>query len=466
MSTFRLFNQYIRIPFLILGLIEASVFYASIFLAAYIRFSGDISYFEIGLGNLQAHAMVFAIGMILTFIGMGMYQARMRYGIKGLMLRMIAAYFFGVLILALLFYVMPKLYLGRGVILLSLTLSFVLIFIIRYLVIKFDSEIFKRRIIILGAGDKALTLSQLRRKTDRVGFLLLGYVHIRGLIDKVDQDKIITLHMPLKDYCINNEVDEIVLAIDDNRNNFPIQELLDCKMSGIEITDLTSFFERESGKVKLELLHPSWLIMNEGFKKGAYTAIIKRLFDVSVSLVMLIITLPFMILTICAIKIEDGLTSPTIYRQIRIGEDGKPYYVLKFRSMRIDAEKGGKAKWADKHDARVTKVGTIIRNIRLDELPQLFNVLKGDMSFVGPRPERPEFVVKLSEIIPYYNERHRVKPGITGWAQIRYPYGASDKDAVEKLQYDLYYIKNYSLFMDFLILLQTAEVIIFSKGAR
>jgi sugar transferase (PEP-CTERM system associated) len=295
---------------------------------------------------------------------------------------------------------------------------------------------------------------------------LLGYIHLRGVDDKVDKNKIINLQMPLKEYCLINEIDEIVLAIDDRRKNFPIQELLDCKMSGVEITDLASFFERESGKVKLDLLKPSWLILNGGFKKNVYTAIIKRTFDVSVSLVLLFITWPFMLLTICAIKIEDGLTSPVMYKQIRIGEDGKPFYVLKFRSMLVDAENSGKAKWAEKNDTRITKVGLLIRRARLDELPQLFNVLKGEMSFVGPRPERPEFVIKLSEKIPYYSERHRVKPGITGWAQIHYPYGASDKDAIEKLQFDLYYIKNYSLFMDFLIMLQTAEVIFFGKGAR
>jgi len=311
-----------------------------------------------------------------------------------------------------------------------------------------------------------LTLSQMRRKTDRIGFLLLGYIHLRGVADKVDPNKITTLQMPLKEYCLNNEVDEIVLAIDDSRKSFPVQELLDCKMSGIEITDLASFFERESGKVKLDLLKPSWLILSGGFKKNVYTAIVKRIFDVSVSLIVLFLTWPFMLFSVCAIKIEDGLAAPVIYKQIRIGEDGKPYFVLKFRSMRIDAEKAGKAKWADKNDTRITKVGSIIRKTRFDELPQLFNVLRGEMSFVGPRPERPEFVIKLSEKIPYYSERHRVKPGITGWAQIRYPYGSSDKDAVEKLQYDLYYIKNYSLFMDFLIMLQTAEVIFFGKGAR
>jgi len=465
-STFRLFNYYFRLPFLILWLIEVSILFGSVFLAAYIRFGKNITDFDPGLGRLETHAIIFAVGMMFSFVGMGMYQARMRFGVKGLLLRMIAAYFFGMLILALLFYMAPKIYLGRGVIFYSFVSSFIIIFILRMLVIKSDSDVFKRRILVLGTGEKALTVTQLRRKTDRVGFLLLGYVHLRGVIDKVDKNKIISLHMPLKEYCLTNEVDEIILAIDDNRKSFPVQELLDCKMSGVSITELANFFERESGKVKLDLLKPSWLILNEGFNISAYSAVIKRIFDITISLVILLLAWPLMLLTVIAIKCEEGLNAPVFYRQIRVGEDGKPYYVFKFRSMQIDAEKGGKAKWADKHDTRITKVGSFIRNTRLDELPQLFNVLRGDMSFVGPRPERPEFVVKLSEKIPYYSERHRVKPGITGWAQIRYPYGSSDKDAIEKLQYDLYYIKNYSLFMDFLILLQTVEVVLFGKGAR
>ena len=192
----------------------------------------------------------------------------------------------------------------------------------------------------------------------------------------------------------------------------------------------------------------------------------KRFFDLLVGLTLLLITWPILLLTVIAIKIEDGLSASVLYKQIRIGKNNKPYYVYKFRSMQENAEKRGKAKWADRQDSRVTKTGVFIRKTRIDEFPQIINVLKGEMSFVGPRPERPLFVVELSEKIPYYPERHRVKPGITGWAQIYYPYGSSIKDAFEKLQYDLYYVKNYSIFLDIFILLQTAEVILFGKGAR
>jgi sugar transferase (PEP-CTERM system associated) len=465
-STLHIFNHYIRVPFLLLGLIEAGIFFASVYLAAHIRFSGDISIFHPGLGRLDWHAFIFASTMILSFMAMGLYQARLRDGAKGIVLRILIAYFMGLVSLAVLFYLIPKLYLGRGIVVLSMSSSFMLILLLRTLLFKIGGNRFKRRVIILGTGEKALAISELRRKTDRRGFLLLGNVHLRGTTDKVNVKNIIDLNMPLKEYCVKNEIDEIVLAIDDRRKNYPIQELLDCRMSGIDITDMASFFERETGKIKLDLLQPSWFILGSGFKKSMLDDHMKRLFDIAVSLLLLLSTWPFMLLTVLAMKLEDGKSASIIYKQIRVGEDGKPYYVLKFRSMCEGAEKTGKAKWADKYDSRITRVGSIIRKTRIDELPQIFNVLKGDMSFVGPRPERPEFVVKLSEKIPYYSERHRVKPGITGWAQICYPYGSSDKDAVEKLQYDLYYVKNYSLFMDFMIMLQTAEVIIFGKGAR
>ena len=466
MSTFRIFNHHIRVQYVVLGLVEAGILFASVFLAVYLRYLTDIHNFETGLGRLESHAAIFAAVMIFSFIAMGLYQARMRESVRDLFLRFAMAYIFGMAALTLLFYLMPALYLGRGVLVISLLISFLLILVLRYTLYRVGGDTFKRRVLVLGTGEKASSIAGLRRKSDRRGFSLLGYVHLRGTSDKVDREKIITLNMPLKEYCFINEVDEIILAIDERRKNYPIDELLDCKMSGIDIVDMATFFERETGKLKLDLLQPSWFILGYGFKRSTFDEIGKRVFDLFVSIFLLSLAWPVMLLTIIAIKIEDGLSASVFYKQIRVGEDGKPYYVLKFRSMHEGAEKAGKAKWADKNDARISKVGAFIRKTRIDELPQLFNVIIGEMSFVGPRPERPEFVVKLSEKIPYYSERHRVKPGITGWAQICYPYGSSDKDAVEKLQYDLYYVKNYSLFMDILIMLQTAEVVIFGKGAR
>lgn len=447
-------------------MLEFGVLVSSVYLAADIRMP-HMKYD--GLDELLSYgtrAQIYAITMIFGMMAVGLYQARIREGIIGILLRLIIAYSIGIVALALLFYFVPDAFLGRGILIISTILSLTIILVIRYAIYKYDSNLFKRRILVLGAGKNASALTTLRRKTDQFGFTILGYVHVRGTPHIIDPGKIIKLKMPLKDFAIKNEVDEIVLAIDDRRKGLPIHDLLDCKMSGIKIVDLASFFEREAGKIRLDQIHPSWLMLSDGFNKSAFQDISKRIFDLTSSILLLLLTWPFMIFTIMAIKIEDGVNAPVIYRQIRIGEGGRPFPVHKFRSMSVDAENDGKAKWAQAHDSRITRTGNFIRKVRFDELPQIFNVIKGDMSFVGPRPERPEFVVALNEKIPYYSERHRVKPGITGWAQICYPYGASEKDSLEKLQYDLYYVKNQSLFLDSLILLQTAEVILFGRGAR
>ena len=466
MSTIRFFKHYIRVPFIVLGAVEVLLSVASVYAASYIRFSFDgIDKLTI-FSELESRALLFSVVILLCMVAIGLYQTTMREGIFGVLLRLVVSYLLGVMALAFIFYMQPDLFLGRGVLILSVIFSFTSIVLVRIIYFKTDPNIFKRRVVVLGTGKSSSTIAELRRKADKFGFDILGYVHLRGNNDVIEQSQIIKLGMPLKDYCFANEVDEIVLAIDDRRKGFPVKDLLDCKMSGIEILDLATFFERETGKIRLDQIHPSWFMLSDGFHKSTFQAVAKRIFDLVSGLILLAVTWPFMLLTVIAIKVEDGLRAPVVFSQIRIGEDGRPYKIYKFRSMRVDAEKDGKAKWAVKGDSRITNVGNFIRKTRLDELPQIFNVVRGNMSFVGPRPERPEFVVALNEKIMYFDERHRVKPGITGWAQIRYPYGASDRDALEKLQYDLYYVKNQSFFLDFLILLQTVEVILFGKGSR
>jgi sugar transferase (PEP-CTERM system associated) len=260
-------------------------------------------------------------------------------------------------------------------------------------------------------------------------------------------------------------VQEIIIAIQERRGGcFPIQDLLECKLNGIKVTDSAAFFERERGQIRVNSLYPSWLVFGGGFDQSLLRTGIKRIFDLVASGVLLVATLPIMIITAVCILLEDG--APIFYRQERVGKSGKTFMVLKFRSMRNDAEKGGKPQWASTDDPRITGVGRIISKLRIDELPQIFNVLNGDMSFVGPRPERPYFVNQLCAEIPFYNVRHSIKPGITGWAQVRYRYGASVEDAIEKLQYDLYYVKNHSLFLDAIILIDTIEVVVLGKGGR
>jgi len=328
-----------------------------------------------------------------------------------------------------------------------------------------DEDIFKRRVLVYGAGYAAAALTRLRRAADRHAFALVGFVQPADEERAVPSERVLESDGDLCALCERLAITEVVVAMDDRRRGFPIPELLDCRLAGIDVTELLTFLERETGRVHIDLLNPSWLIFGQGFRRDPLRLFSSRALDVLASLGVLIVALPAMALTFFAIKIEDGWQAPALYRQERVGLGGRVFKVLKFRSMRQDAELNG-AQWAQHGDPRVTRVGAIIRKLRIDELPQVFNVLRGHMSFVGPRPERPEFVAQLAEKIPYYVQRHCIKPGITGWAQLCYPYGSSEKDALEKLQYDLYYIKNNSLLFDLAILIQTAEVVLFGKGAR
>ncbi len=260
------------------------------------------------------------------------------------------------------------------------------------------------------------------------------------------------------------DIEEIVVAVDERRGGTPVDALLECKLQGVAVSGYSAFWERETGKMDLDALYPSWLIFSDGFVGSWIQTAIKRFFDVVVSLLLLFFSFPVLVLTAILIALESR--GPVFYRQERVGLNGKTFMLVKFRSMRTDAEQDGVPRWADVDDDRVTRVGSFIRKTRIDEIPQVFNVLKGEMSFVGPRPERPFFVEELRQVIPYYFERHRVKPGISGWAQLNYRYGASIEDAKEKFQYDLYYIKNYSLFLDLIVLIQTIRVVLWPVGAR
>jgi sugar transferase (PEP-CTERM system associated) len=276
---------------------------------------------------------------------------------------------------------------------------------------------------------------------------------------------ILSRESSLTDTARNLNADEIVVALSERRGgSMPLRELLDCKLQGIRVLDLASHFEQTLGQIRLDSLYAGWLIFGDGFRQGTFRTAIKRLFDIICASILIILALPVMLVAAILIVIEDGL--PLLYRQERVGLNGRLFNVIKFRSMRRDAEKDGKPIWAQAQDNRVTRVGQIIRKLRVDELPQLFSVLKGDMSLVGPRPERPFFVDQLTKEIPFYAVRHSVKPGVTGWAQVRYHYGATVEDSAEKLQYDLYYVKNHSLFLDIVVLFETVGVVLTGKGAH
>ncbi len=323
----------------------------------------------------------------------------------------------------------------------------------------------RQRVLIYGTGSRACVVTESLMKNDP-SIELVG--HFRGPqentpvaagLNVVSDGK--TLTEVVEQYRIN----EIVVAVNERRGgSMPLRELLDCKLQGVQVIDLATHFEKLLGQVHLEAVSAGWLIFGDGFKQGFFRSMVKRLFDILVSIVLLLLALPVMLLTALLIVLESGM--PIFYRQERVGLNGRAFDVIKFRSMRQDAEKDGKPKWAGAGDTRVTRVGKFIRKTRIDELPQLICVLKGDMSLVGPRPERPYFVDRLTQDIPYYALRHGVKPGLTGWAQVRYHYGASVKDAEQKLQYDLYYVKNHSWFLDLIVLFETVGVVLTGKGAQ
>lgn len=467
MTPIRLFKYYLRVPFVLLGIVEFVIFSGSVYAGAYLRFLGASDLIPLSIGPLLPRALSFAFVMMLSMVAMGLYHPRLRHQISGILLRVIASFTFGGVAAALLFYVLPFLYLGRGALAIAVGASFVAISAVRILFLRVvDQNIFKRRVLVFGTGEKARNLTQLRRRSDQRGFTIIGFVCAGRDRELVDPDRVLSVDIPMVDFAREQKVEQIVVAIDDRRMGLPMEELLACKLSGIEVVDVLTFFERESERIELDLLYPSWLIFSDGFVRNPMRQYTERVFDVFASFLVLLVTWPIMAVTALAILVEGGWKQPILYRQERVGYRGRLFEVLKFRSMAVDAEQAGEARWAEKNDSRVTRVGAVLRKLRIDELPQLFNVLRGDMGFVGPRPERPEFVAQLSQNIPYYRERHCVKPGITGWAQLSYPYGSSEKDAIEKLQYDLFYIKNHSLLFDLQILLQTAEVVVFGTGAR
>jgi len=463
----RFFKLFLKVPILLLAVIEGALFFFAPYLAAAIRLGPGYMETATPGGTLLPTALLFSILCVASSFAFGLYTTRQRAGTVGLMIRVVVGALNGAALSALFFYFAPKFALTRDVLGIAGVLAALSSAATRALFERIvDQETFKRRVLVYGAGQRAASLLQLRRRTDQRGFRLVGFMATEGDRVTVPPEKRVPRPNDLLQWADEHELDEIVVAMDDRRRGFPVVELLDCRMAGIDVVELPSFLERETGKVRLDVLNPSWIIFGEGFRNSLLQRGLERGFDVLASSGLLLLASPFMLLAVVAIKLEDGLRAPVLYRQARVGRNSETFDIVKFRSMRQDAEKPGEAIWAKPGDPRVTKVGAIMRKTRIDELPQLFAVLRGDMSFVGPRPERPEFVAQLEQKIPYYRERHTVKPGITGWAQLCYPYGASEKDALEKLQYDLYYVKNRSLLFDLAILIQTVEVVLWGKGAR
>lgn len=413
------------------------------------------------------HAVVFAFVTQLSSLSMGLYNSKLRESFRGVARRLLVSVAIGFFIMSLInpFY-------GSGALSIELLamaslISLILASVVRYFTFQIDFFGFnKRNILVLGAGERASIIEKrMRRDVDRQGFFMHGFVMMNGDAKSgIVNENIIQLEGSLVNYALEHQIDEIVVANDERRENLPVDELFACKIRGVEITEILDFIEHETGQIAVNLIYPSWVIYSNGFASANHLRnTLDWVFNASMGFALLMLTWPVMLITSILIKLDEGFKAPIFYFQERVGLDGQGFNIIKFRSMRIDAEKNG-AQMASENDDRTTKIGKFIRKYRIDELPQIYNVMRGEMGFVGPRPERPEFVQQLIKNIPYFNERHNVKPGLTGWAQLKYPYGATEEDSLEKLKYDLYYIKHRSFLLDLLILIRTVEIVLFGKG--
>jgi len=458
----RLFGHYVSKLYLLLGVAEFLVTFYSLLAGFYMRFlQGGLRVTE-APETLTYTGIVYATAMTVSMIAVGLYQRGLPFS-AGLLVRLGLSFLIASVAMSAVFYTFPDLVVGRGVLAYAVLFTFVGVLGLRTLFFRLtQSEIQSNNVLVLGTGRQAKMIADL--EPQQPGFRVVGYVPVNEQETDIPKGRWLLYDRRLMDIVLANEVDEIVVAPDDRRLRLPVDEILDCKMSGTMVLDLLSFFEKETSRIKLDVLHPSWIFFSEGFRLSGMAQ--KRVLDVLAGSVILLLTWPLMLLVALAILIESKGKGPILFHQVRVGLDGRPFRVHKFRSMYTDAEADGIARWATKDDSRITRVGSVIRKVRLDELPQVFNVLFGEMSLVGPRPERPEFVEQLEKEIPFYAERHRVKPGVTGWAQLSYPYGASIEDARNKLEFDLYYVKNASAFLDLIILLETVEVVLWGKGAQ
>lgn len=452
-------------PAVALCLADAAVITVAFYVAVGLRFGFDWALVGQSVGYLPFRAAAFVVCLITGLLSMGLYRPRQRPTRSETAVRIVLGVAVGGVISIIFFYLIPHVSFGRGALALGLGIAILLLFGVRLGMMQLlDFNPIKRRVLVIGSGQSALKIRQLRRRADRRRFDVIGFVALTPDDERQAVELEIEPLMTLDEAREITPLDEIVVALDDRRGAIPLEFLLNHKKRGIAVSDVVDFLERETERLDLDILRPSWLL----YEKSSQTRMLyhgsKRLFDLVFSAVLLILLSPILALTALGIRLEDGAKAPLLYRQRRVGRNGDVFRLTKFRSMRVNAEHGTGPCFAASNDSRVTRVGRVIRRFRIDELPQLFNVIRGDMSVVGPRPERPEFVDVLARQVPLYFYRHGVRPGLTGWAQLNFPYGASMDDAREKLTYDLYYIKNTNIMTDLFILLQTLEVVVWGRG--
>ncbi len=450
---------------IVIGAADLSILVVSILFGLLTSRAGMNAFFGGGF-DMSLEWTTYIIVIMCCLISMGLYNPDYMFDMREAVTRLITGFLIAfVMVSVLLGLVKTAPQLGQALPP-TMALSFAGLLVIRYAASHGAvSQFLKRRILVLGAGMRAQRIeSEVRAKRGHCGFIPVAYIPTSPDESGVSPVSLIDDPIDLNSFCAEAGIDELVIAVDERRGTMPIDMLLECRMSGRKITAVTDFIEREAGQVELDGLYPSWLVFSQGTMRNNLDRFTKRVVDIVTSTLLLLVTLPVTLVTALLILLDDG--APIFYRQSRVGLNGKNFDVVKFRSMRQDAEKDGVARWAVRDDDRVTRVGRLIRKTRIDEIPQIYNVLLGDMSFVGPRPERPSIVADLEDKIAFFKYRHVVKPGITGWAQVNYPYGASIEDAREKLKYDLYYVKNESIFLDFLILMETVRVVFWPDGAR
>ena len=456
----QLFNRYVSTRSLTVFAGELLLIFGSVALAAAFQNTPDLA------ANLWKIALVTLICQLCLYFN-DFYDLTLVHSSRELVVRLLQAAGTASIILAALYSVAPDLMIGNGIFVSAL---FVFLFAILVWRLAFNSvtgslKLDEERVLFVGTGEVARKVARQILDQHEFAYRVIGFIDddASRIGERIVNPAIVGTPADIDRLIAEHHVDRIVVGLSDRRGKLPVEELLRAKMAGIRVEDATTTYERVTGKILIDDLRPSWLIFSDGFRVSRITRLMKRTIDLALSLMLAIVTLPLMLLTALLVLLEDG--RPILYRQERVGENGRTFVLSKFRSMRKDAEKGGKPIWATDGDDRVTRVGRCIRKTRLDELPQVWNVVRGDMSFVGPRPERPFFVEQLSQQIPFYQQRHAVKPGLTGWAQVKYRYGSSLEDAMEKLRYDLYYIKHLSVIFDLTIVFDTVKVVLFRKGA-
>jgi sugar transferase (PEP-CTERM system associated) len=459
----RVFNHWFASSTLLQIAFDAILLFLSVMVAAVLLSPRDAS----GIEAIVPDALLFAITMVILNTVVGLYHRNPGRTMAQTTARIVLSVMLAVPVAWAIFTILPPADGWYDALRVAVPVAFVTLVAIRGLAtLSGLAPVLVRKTLVLGTGAEAAAVEKSLAELGP-GVRFMGFFPPRTAEPnpRVSPQRILAGSTDLIETARRHELDEIVVAVRERRGGtLPLRELLDCKLIGIRVLDLSSFYERAVGQIRLDTLHPSWLIFGDGFRQGLLRAFVKRMFDLTTALMLLVLALPVMVAAAVLIALESGF--PIFYRQERVGQGGRLFSLIKFRSMRPDAEVDGKPRWAVRNDDRITAVGRQLRKLRIDELPQLLNVLKGDMSLVGPRPERPYFVDQLAREIPFYAVRHCVKPGITGWAQVRYHYGASLDDAAQKLQYDLFYVKNHTLFLDIVVLFETVGVVLTGEGAH